>query len=243
MKDNFDLKKFLKENKVFEEFNPFMAEDARTAAEEEGYLDGEKDEKYLLLFWALRERQLGNGKGGKCTSLLVFCSGLSLACRFLTPFSAQRHSTSDSFWLACHPAVVEHAMFAVLNGIGATAPVLTGVELRPCTPPQGRRAHSFECGLSQSCVCQTSLDLPGDRVVSTAARGRVDVGRCSARSPQLVMKSRRLDRSRRPRLQRSFKRAEECEPCANVMDALIFRARSRRSISVAATSLRAPPPA
>jgi hypothetical protein len=48
MKDNFDLKKFLTENKVFEEFNPFMAEDARTDAEEEGYLDGEKDEKALL---------------------------------------------------------------------------------------------------------------------------------------------------------------------------------------------------
>ena len=48
MKDNFDLKKFLTENKVFEEFNPFMAEDARTDAEEEGYLDGKKDEKALL---------------------------------------------------------------------------------------------------------------------------------------------------------------------------------------------------
>jgi hypothetical protein len=51
MKDNFDLKKFLTENKVFEEFNPFMAEDARTDAEEEGYLDGEKDEKALLCGW------------------------------------------------------------------------------------------------------------------------------------------------------------------------------------------------
>jgi hypothetical protein len=48
MKDNFDLKKFLTENKVFEEFNPFMAENARTDAEEEGYLDGEKDEKASL---------------------------------------------------------------------------------------------------------------------------------------------------------------------------------------------------
>ena len=48
MKDNFDLKKFLTENKVFEQFNPFMAEDARTDAEEEGYLDGVKDEKASL---------------------------------------------------------------------------------------------------------------------------------------------------------------------------------------------------
>lgn len=48
MKDNFDLKQFLTENKVFEQFNPFMAEDARTDAEEEGYLDGEKDEKKSL---------------------------------------------------------------------------------------------------------------------------------------------------------------------------------------------------
>jgi hypothetical protein len=48
MKDNFDLTKYLTENKVFEEFNPFMAEDARTDAEEEGYLDGEKDEKKSL---------------------------------------------------------------------------------------------------------------------------------------------------------------------------------------------------
>ena len=48
MKDNFDLTKYLTENKVFEEFNPFMAEDARTDAEEEGYLDGVKDEKKSL---------------------------------------------------------------------------------------------------------------------------------------------------------------------------------------------------
>jgi hypothetical protein len=48
MKDNFDLKKFLTENKVFENFNPFMAEDARTDAEEEGYLDGKRDEKASL---------------------------------------------------------------------------------------------------------------------------------------------------------------------------------------------------
>lgn len=48
MKDNFDLSKFLKENKVFENFNPFMAEDARTDAEEEGYIDGKKDEKASL---------------------------------------------------------------------------------------------------------------------------------------------------------------------------------------------------
>jgi len=48
MKDNFDLQKYLTENKVFEEFNPFMAENARTDAEEEGYLDGEKDEKKSL---------------------------------------------------------------------------------------------------------------------------------------------------------------------------------------------------
>jgi len=48
MKNNFDLQKYLTENKVFEEFNPFMAENARTDAEEEGYLDGEKDEKKSL---------------------------------------------------------------------------------------------------------------------------------------------------------------------------------------------------
>ena len=48
MKDNFDLQKYLTENKVFEEFNPFMAENARTDAEEEGYLDGVKDEKKSL---------------------------------------------------------------------------------------------------------------------------------------------------------------------------------------------------
>ena len=48
MKDNFDLQKYLTENRVFEEFNPFMAEDTRTDAEEEGYLDGVKDEKKSL---------------------------------------------------------------------------------------------------------------------------------------------------------------------------------------------------
>jgi hypothetical protein len=40
MKDNFDLQKYLTENKVFEEFNPFMAENART--------DDEEDEKKSL---------------------------------------------------------------------------------------------------------------------------------------------------------------------------------------------------
>tara|TARA_R110000751_G_scaffold9079_4_gene34854 strand:+ start:1890 stop:2591 length:702 start_codon:yes stop_codon:yes gene_type:complete len=45
MKDNFDLKKFLVENKSIENSNPFLKEDARTDAEEEGYLDGMKDEK------------------------------------------------------------------------------------------------------------------------------------------------------------------------------------------------------
>ena len=45
MKDNFDLKKFLVENKTIENSNPFLKEDARTDAEEEGYLDGMKDEK------------------------------------------------------------------------------------------------------------------------------------------------------------------------------------------------------
>ena len=34
MKDNFDLKKFLTENKVFENFNPFMAEDASMEGED-----------------------------------------------------------------------------------------------------------------------------------------------------------------------------------------------------------------
>ena len=57
MKDNFDLKKYLVENKTIEKYNPFttentekqpLNEDARTDAEEEGYLDGMKDEKYDL---------------------------------------------------------------------------------------------------------------------------------------------------------------------------------------------------
>lgn len=43
MKDNFNLKKFLVENKTIENSNPFLKEDARTDAEEEGYKDGLKD--------------------------------------------------------------------------------------------------------------------------------------------------------------------------------------------------------
>jgi len=45
MADNFDLKKFLKENKIIENSNRYLKEDARTDAEEEGYLDGMRDEK------------------------------------------------------------------------------------------------------------------------------------------------------------------------------------------------------
>ena len=52
MKDNFDLKKFLVENKTIENSNPYLKENTRTDAEEEGYedglKDGEEDEKSSL---------------------------------------------------------------------------------------------------------------------------------------------------------------------------------------------------
>jgi hypothetical protein len=60
-----------------------------------------------------------------------------------------------AFWLACHPAVGELAMFAGLNGTSMEVPVLHGVEVRPHGP------H----GLGSSLLCALAKSIGDPHIV------------------------------------------------------------------------------
>ena len=146
-------------------------------------------------------------------------------------------AAGDSFWLACHPAVAEHAMVAVLNVTGTTAPVHIGVDLGPCSRIFGMRSKIIEYGQLLARLSIWSLVQKGGAagLPDYAARQRRTMR--DARSPQLVRMPQRPDRSSGGSWrQKSINRAEEDEPCASATDAHIYRARSSQSISAAAIS-------